>query len=119
AILTISTCALRSFSLPPRPAASARSAPQHHRLEGLEEDEQIEADGVVFDVEEVIGEFVDVVGEGGAVAAVDLGPTGEPGLHRPAVAVEGNLGQQLLLLLGDKGAGADQGDIAAQNVEEL
>ena len=74
-----------------RQCASLRAPPQDHRLDRLDDDEQVERERQVLDVEEVVLQLLHRVLDAGAVGVAHLRPAGEPGLHDVALAVERNL----------------------------
>src|SRR6185437_3475694 len=99
--------------------ASAPSPAQQHNLERLEQDQEIEADGHVLDVKEIVSEFVAVVLEGREVASLRLRPAGSARLDRPALRVQRNLSREVQLLIGNKRARPDEIHLAEQNIVEL
>src|ERR1019366_9044422 len=99
--------------------ALLRAARQQHGLEGVEDDVGIERHGHVLDVVEVVFQLGDGVLEGVAVLVVDLRPAGDAGAHAVALAVIGNLFAEGFDELGALGAGADDGHLAFEDVEEL
>src|ERR1700688_549525 len=86
---------------------SPAPASQEKDFNGPEDDQEIESDGNVLNVKEVVGQFFLVVLDGGAITAVDLRPTSRSRLDHPALAIIGNLLQALLLLVRDEGPGSD------------
>ena len=99
--------------------ALSPAAAQQQDLEGSEEDVDVEADGDVLDVEQVVGQLVFVVFDGGVVAAIDLRPSRRAGLDQPTLLVERNDCRALFLFVGRNGAGTYEGDVAFDDVEKL
>src|SRR5690606_6579651 len=84
---------------------------------GEQQDADIEPERPVFDIEEVVLEpFAE-----GCVAseAVDLGPTGHTGLDVLSEHVAAPVFAEALDEFGALGAGADEGHVALEDVEEL
>src|SRR5579885_1311443 len=84
--------AITGFSIP-----SASSAAQERDFDGLENDQQIQAERHVLDVIEVVSQLLDVIFERCAIAAMNLCPAGRPWLHGPALRVERDFAHALLL----------------------
>ena len=59
-----------------------------HRLDGLEDDEQVEGDRHVLDVEQVALQLLHRVFDAGAVAVADLRPAGQARAHHVPLPVE-------------------------------
>src|SRR5438874_11168789 len=87
-----------------------------HRPEGPGDDHEIEPDGAVVEVEEVVAELDARVAQ---VAAIDLGEAGDAGADTVPLLVAGNLALELLNEAGALGARADDAHLAAQDVDEL
>src|SRR3954466_14071743 len=65
-------------------------AEQHH-LDGVEDDRQVEEYRQVLDVIQFVSQFFHRIFESRPVAILDLGPTGQAGLYRMALLVEGDV----------------------------
>src|SRR5580693_6707517 len=78
----------------------ATAAAEQQDLEGGEEDVDVEADGDVLDVEEVVGQLFFVVFDSGVVAAIDLRPSGRARLDEPALLVKRNDRRALFFFMG-------------------
>jgi len=61
--------------------ASPYALAEDHDLSGFEEDDEVEEEGVVLDVIEVVLEFFEAVLDGRAVGVADLGPSGDAGFQ--------------------------------------
>src|SRR6185312_6627667 len=95
------------------------SAPEENNFGGLKKDEQVQPNGTVLDVEEVVLQFFPGVIEAGAVVAADLSPAGDAGAHGVAHVVVGDGAAELLDEAGALGPGADDAHAALQHVPEL
>src|SRR5579871_3911859 len=81
----------RRFSAEAGMSRSQRPEPGDHRAHRLRGDEDVEPEGKVLDVEEVV---VKLAGRGldlGDIALIDLRPAGDPRPHDVAVGVERDL----------------------------
>src|SRR6267154_3110040 len=73
----------------------------------------------VLEIEKVKGEFFFVVLNGGAIAAVDLGPASRARFDDPALAVIGNPFQAFLFLIRNEGPWPDEMHIPTENIDDL
>jgi len=77
-------------------------------FESADNDEGVKEEGAVFDIVEFIFQFGASVGDGRAVAEVDLSPAGNAGFNDMAEFVEGNVFLKLAGEFRTFGAGADE-----------
>src|SRR5260370_4484446 len=90
---------------PRKQSASSGSSgppPEQKNLGSAEQDQQIQPNGNVLDVEEIVGQLFLVVFNGGAVASVDLRPSRRARFDDPPLAIIGNPFYALPLLIGNK-----------------
>src|SRR5690606_25187245 len=85
---------------PPRPCAChgmrprSRAPPEQNRLDGGQDDVEVERDRHVLDVEQVVLQLLQRVLGGRAVGVAHLRPSGQPGTHDVAQAVEGDVARE-------------------------
>src|SRR5262245_58854798 len=70
---------------------SAGPSAEHDDLHGLHENQEVEKDGEVLDVVEVVLELLARILDRRAVSVANLGPARDAGLHGVPARVEGNL----------------------------
>src|SRR5262249_1848346 len=92
---------------------------KQHDPDGLEDNPDVEEERDVFDIVEIVLQFLNRVLHRRAVAVIDLGPTGQPRLDQMALGVELNLFAQLLDEERSFGARPDEAHLAAQNIDKL
>jgi hypothetical protein len=85
-------------------------------LDGEEQDFQVEQEGHVVDVGEVIAEFML---DGGVIEAVDLRQSGHAGANRFAQAVGGNASGEFFGKEGAFGTGSDEAHFTFENIDQL
>ena len=91
----------------------------HHTANGASEDTRVEAEALVAQVEELVLELLEGVALAPRVAVLHLGPASEAGADAMAQVVEGDLPGELAHVLRLLGSGADDREIAPQDVEDL
>lgn len=97
----------------------SRPKPGQYNPHRAEHDRQVEPDGQVFDVVEVVFEFFHGVFDAGGVALLDLGPAGDAGFDSVAPLIKGDLALKLLYKLDLFGTGTDDAHVALQNIPQL
>src|SRR4051812_2760986 len=78
-----------------RRASSAGAPPEEDDLGGVKEDLQIQTDGKMLDVVQVVFELVAGLLEAGRIGKADLRPAGDPRRHEQAQVVVGDLVAQV------------------------
>src|SRR5271167_4592783 len=68
----------------------ASASAQQQDLHGSEENVNVETDGDVLNVEEIVGQLLRVVLNGGVVTTIDLRPTRSTWFDQPALFIEWN-----------------------------
>src|SRR4029077_20629728 len=91
------------------------SAPQDNGLDGLENDEEIEAEGEILDVVEIVLKLLQRVFDRRAIRVPDLCPSGEAWLDDVALAVEGDLLEETADEFGPLGARSHQAHVTTQD----
>src|SRR5512145_1423065 len=90
-----------------------------HDAYGIEEDENVEKQGVVLDVIEIVLELFGRVLDGRTVMVANLCPAGNPRLDAVPYGIERDFLGQLIDEEGAFGTGPDQAHIAFENAEQL
>ena len=85
-----------AFSLTREGEGLARALGEEHHADGLEDDPDVQQDGHVFGVVQVILQLAAGILDGGAVRVTHLSPAGDAGLDRVAQAVEGDFLQNFI-----------------------
>src|SRR4051812_35170596 len=98
------------------PRAALRASPQHHRLDGLDDDVEVERDRQVLDVEELVLEFLESIFAACAVRVFHLRPTREPRPHGVPLAVKRNLLSELLDELRALGPRSNETHVAYEHI---
>src|ERR671924_312585 len=98
------------------PSPAART---DHGPERAADDAQVEPQPLVAQVEELVLHLLERVGLGSRIAVLHLRPAGKAGLHEVADLVERQLGHELLDVLRLLGAGTDDAEVTAQDVQHL
>src|SRR5262249_27976092 len=109
---------LLSAHTAPSPA-SPRAAPEQHDLDGLQEDQRIEAQIAILDVEQIERQLLGGILDARAVRIAQLRPTGQPWFYTMPQCVIGDI----LAEFGDElrafGTRSDEAHRAAQHIPQL
>src|SRR5437867_4811534 len=98
---------------------SPRPAAEEDDLHGVEEDPEVEPEGKVLDVVQVVAHFLDLFFEVVGVAVADLRPPGYPRTHCRAERVIRNPFLEELEVRGRVGPGPHEVHLTADDVDEL
>src|SRR3990167_2513556 len=92
---------------------------EENDLDRVQQDQEIQEEGEVLDVVEIVLELLEGILQRGPVAVAHLRPAGDPRLHGEAFQVERDLLLELVDEFGPLGARADEAHVPDQHVEEM
>src|SRR5436305_125792 len=98
---------------------SAGALAEHHRFDGLKDDQQVQADGHILDVVEIIFHLLARLFHRRTISVVDLRPPGQSGKHNMTHSVVRYLALQPFIEFWTFGTRPHKGHIASQYIPQL
>src|SRR5580704_16424044 len=95
------------------------AGPENNDLEGIDQDENIEKQAIVFDIVQIILQFLNRIFDGGSVLIAYLRPTGYPRLDAMPDVIKRNLLTELLDEKRPFRTRPDETHLAFENIEDL
>src|ERR1019366_3379582 len=101
------------------PRRSSSTPPEQKVFYRLEENQQVKTKRNILNIEEIVGQLLLVVLDGGVVSPIDLSPAGRSRFDHPTLAVKGNLFHAFLFLVRNEWPRSDDVHVANENIEKL